>query len=176
MSTNVKKLSIASIHGPLTKEEKDIIKKGESVFIGRFFGVATGSKMGTSQYGPWTALVGSFAGINADGEEFRSATVLLPLGINEQIAARLADDSVHDVRFSVDIFAKYKKIGDNDGHEYFSKSHETPSAEDPLLKMASALPQLPVAPKQLAIEGKAESAAPAVAEENPKFSNSKAKK
>lgn len=167
MSTNVKKLSIASIHGPLTKDEKETIKAGQSIFVGRFFGVATGSKMGTSQYGPWTALVGSFAGINSDGEEFRSATVLLPLGIAEQIAAQLADDSVHDVRFSVDIFAKYKKIGDNDGHEYFSKSHETPSAEDPLLKMAVALPQLPVAPKQLAIESKTESAATAAAKEKP---------
>ena len=174
MSTNVKKLSIASIHGPLTKEEKETIKAGDSIFVGRFFGVATGSKTGTSQYGPWTSLTGSFAGINSDGEEFRAAQCLLPLGIPETIAAQLAQDSVSEVHFSVDIFAKYKKIGNEDGHEYFSKSHETPSAEDPLIKMASALPQLPVAVKQLAIAGESEKVAAQVAEEKP--ATGKAKK
>lgn len=167
MSTNVKKLSIASIHGPLTKEEKETIKAGDSIFVGRFFGVATGSKTGTSQYGPWTALTGSFAGINSDGEEFRAAQCLLPLGIPETIAAQLAQESVSEVYFSVDIFAKYKKIGNEDGHEYFSKSHETPSAEDPLIKMASALPQLPVAVKQLAIADESEKVAAQVTEEKP---------
>lgn len=172
MSTNVKKLSIASIHGALTKEEKETIKSGGHIFVGRFFGVATGSKTGTSQYGPWTALTGSFAGINADGEEFRAAQCLLPLGIPETIAAQLAQESVSEVHFSVDIFAKYKKIGNEDGHEYFSKSHETPSAEDPLIKMAAALPQLPVVTKQLAIAGDT----PQVPAAEEKSASSKAKK
>lgn len=179
MSTIVKKLSIATLHGKLTKEEKETIKgtadkAGESIFIGRFFGVATGSKTGVSQYGPWTALTGSFAGIDSTGEEKRASQCLLPMGLAEQIALQLSENEGSDARFSVDVFAKYHQIGDNDGHEYFIKSHDTPAAEDPLNKIAAALPALPVAPKQLAIteEKKAET----VAEEKPVVAAKSAKK
>jgi len=141
----VKKISVASVTGKLTaaviQEMKD---KGTTVFVGRFYGNATESKKGVSQYGPWVALVGSFRGVNPDGEIFQGPQLLLPLGICEAAAEQLAGEGVESVQIVVDIFAKYKQIGNGDGYEFFAQTQEAPETEDPLALMGAKLPALPV--------------------------------
>jgi hypothetical protein len=53
----------------------------------RIFGKADGIKMGEDKQGKvWSALTGSFAGVNLDsGEEFRSGKLFLPSGIHETV-------------------------------------------------------------------------------------------
>lgn len=155
MSTinRVKKISVASVAGRLSAEEIAHLKTGASMFVGRFYGTADAVKKGVSQYGPWVALIGTFRGVNADGEIFQGPQLLLPLGICEAAADQLAQPDVERVDVVVDIFAKYKQVGAADGYEFFAQTQAAPEMEDPLALMGSKLPALPVPAKaeQLAL-------------------------
>ena len=73
-------------------------------YAGRLIGIATGSKSGVSQYGDWTALIGSFQFVNPEGEIVRAVQAFGPDLVIQPVVAQLASGS-QSVTVAVDVFA-----------------------------------------------------------------------
>lgn len=96
----VSKISVAKCHGKLDKKN---LPKGA---ILRVAGIATGTKTGTSNYGPWTALTGDFYAVNLEsGEEFRAGKAFLPSTALGLVEGALSD-SPEGVEFAFDFGVK----------------------------------------------------------------------
>lgn len=107
------KISVAKCHGKIDKKN---LPKGPVL---RVAGIATGTKTGTSNYGPWTALTGDFYAINLEtGEEFRSVKCFMPSTALSLVEGALAG-SPDGVEFALDFGVK---PADNAvGYEYTVK-------------------------------------------------------
>ncbi len=103
----VSKISVAKCHGKIDMENLP------KTPILRVFGVARGTKNGTSQFGQWTALVGDFAAVNLEsGEEFRAGVCFMPetaLGLVEGALAGSPDGVEFAFDFGVKPSAKEPK-------------------------------------------------------------------
>lgn len=109
MSFNLqKKISVAKVFG---KVNAVTVAKAENevLAIGRFFGSASGTKTGVSDFGEWTALTGQFRAISAEtGETFDSGVCFLPDVALDLILGQL-NSGARVVDFAFDITAVLDK-------------------------------------------------------------------
>jgi len=136
MSENIiKKLSIKTLIGAMKKPPE-----GETVTLCRFAGIAKATKTGESNFGPWTALVGDFAGINLEtGEVTRSPVLFAPEIMMQMILPEV--EAGNTVDFVFDITA----TGDKTvavGYRYGLKTVRAPSENDPLKALLATIPAL----------------------------------
>lgn len=105
MSVNLqKKLSVAKVFG---KVNAAVVAKAENglLKIMRVFGSASGTKIGVSDFGEWTALTGQFRATNLEtGDVSDSAVLFLPDVALNLITAQL-DAGAQSVDFAFDIHA-----------------------------------------------------------------------
>lgn len=150
----VRKLSVKSIIGRKPKAPDDDNVK----MLVRFYGVATGTKTGESNFGPWCALIGSFKAINLEtGEEKRAGTCFLPDVALDMILPQLAPAKVNAVEFGFDIGVK-KDDDSATGYIYVAEPCLQVSENDPLELITKKIdaPALPAPDKK---ESKKEKAA-----------------
>jgi len=116
-----KKITVASVYGVIDATKLPALFTGDIENpvanpnpwkrICRISGFATGTKSGMTQYGPWTAFVGDFAGVNVDtGEITMGKTCLIPGAMGEALVESFAELSKSTdspkMRFSVDVLVK----------------------------------------------------------------------
>jgi len=163
----LKKVSVSTVFGRVTADEIASLKEnGGEIPVGRFYGVANGSKQGTTQFGVWTGLTGSFRAVDfKTGEMCQGPVLLLPMGICEQVAETLKQKSeageIASATIAVDIFVKFCAIAGEDKYEYIARANEVPAQDDPLEKLAASLGPVPVNPL-LSLEAPAQGAAAAL--------------
>jgi hypothetical protein len=105
--TPVRKLTVATVYGKVLVKD---IPEDDELKLCRIAGTATKTVHGESNYGPWSGLVGTFAGANYNtGEVFTAATALLPEPMGSALVQALEgaqqEDAAASLKFSVDIFA-----------------------------------------------------------------------
>ena len=158
----VKKLSVATVYGKI--DIKTIVNASAPVPLMRVFGMAVGTKTGTSAYGDWTALVGRFKAINLDtGEESEASQLFLPEVALIPLKVALAQAGNQSVTFAIDVFAKQATNTKPGGvpYEYTFENIREPSEDDPLVRLAAEIAASPKALPAPAAEPAAE--APAAA-------------
>lgn len=103
--SQVKKISIAKLCGKLRAPE--LFKEGKTrVLICTVVGIATGTKHGVSDYGEWTALIGSFRATSKIGDEktMDSPQLFMPDVAQMPISAAL-EGGANMAEFAVGIIA-----------------------------------------------------------------------
>ena len=95
----VKKLSMKVLVGNVKAIAKPL-KTGESVELAKVVGIARGLKVGTSNFGDWTALMGDFVSSVSVGEkkgqQFRTGQLFLP-----DVALNLVESTVANIRDAI---------------------------------------------------------------------------
>ena len=106
---------------PKTVLEKKVEAPSKATPLYRVYGIARGVRSGESQFGIWTALVGSFEAIRIDdGAVFAGIQCFLPEPMNGMIADKLRHDSeTKEVQFAVEVGIKPSDVPV--GYEYTSK-------------------------------------------------------
>ena len=130
----IKKISIKTCFGG----KKEIFGNlGNDVL--RVYGKARGIKTGQTQYGTWTAFIGSFRAVNlATGESFASSKIFLPNQAEEMLLGVLGDNEVVDFGFDIGVM---ENDASATGYEFTVKPLLQPKEEDdPLAEMAKMLP------------------------------------
>ena len=125
----VKKISTATVYGKITNEDK---VKPKALY--RVFGLAAGTKTGSTQFGDWSCFVGEFQAVNLEtGEIFNSGKCFLPEIVESGILAQLSQ--AEGVKFAFEIGIKPNEdLGI--GYEYTAKSLLQPQANNFLEQMA----------------------------------------
>ena len=169
-----KKLSVKSVAGDVKKYVAGIVGKiaaemlkdnkdadvseagdGDVHPVVRLIGLAHGYQNGEGDNGPWTALKGDFLGINLMGQTTkqledpkakRSGKCFIPAGGEDTIISAIIQSDGGAVQVGVDIFIRLDSSSLL-GYEYFLKPTTAPTANDPLMALASEckpleLPQL----------------------------------
>jgi hypothetical protein len=95
-------------------------------------GKASGVKHGEDLQGrTWTALIGTFEGVNIEnGETFQSGKLFLPSGIQESVEAAVAKADGNDVSFAFELRAV--KANNPIGYSYQAVSLMPPAEVDTL--------------------------------------------
>ena len=124
----------------------------ETVMLARIYGEATDIKRKSFRSGGDSeTIMGDFRAVNlATGEEFKSAIVYLPRGLQEQVAVALDGGSAL-VQFAFDIWAEPDTRQPREGEDYkpsynigFRDLLEDEGGEDEIAKaFAGKLPPLP---------------------------------
>lgn len=146
----LKKISTSTVFGRVTAEMiKTLKEEGTEIFVGRFYGVANDFATGQTQFGVWTALVGSFRAVDGgSGEVCQGPTLLLPMGICEQVAieitAQKKEGKAPSIALSADIYIKHRVIAGEDKYEYIARTGEVAQPEDPLEIVARSLGEMPM--------------------------------
>lgn len=98
-----KKISVAKCFGKVTAAR--VAKAGNTLFLGRVFGSASGTKTGVTDFGEWIALTGQFRAIAKEtGECFDSAVCFLPDVAQDLVIGQL-NAGAKAVDFAFDISA-----------------------------------------------------------------------
>lgn len=123
----IKKLSTPKILGGKPK-----LKEGEkSRNLYNVMGIASNTKTGETDHGPWCALTGNFAAINLEtGEQFRSAVVFLPDIALDMVRGQL-DTGANAVEFGFMIAIKEDEQSAT-GYVYTATPLMEPDENDPL--------------------------------------------
>ena len=130
-----KKLSTAKIMGKISARD---VKEGENVDLFEVVGIASGSKTGESDYGPWASLTGNFAAVNLrTGEKFRSGVAFLPDVALDPIMGQLGA-AAQAVEFGWIIGIK-DSSSVQCGYEYYARPLVPASENDPLERLASKM-------------------------------------
>lgn len=127
MSTLIKKITPKVLCGN--------VKKADEGELFKVFGIATGTKIGETNFGEWECLTGRFKAITPDGVKFESARLFLPeIGL-DIVKAALVGDGNNAVEFALSIGKK----NDDEvmiGYVYTVTPLITPEPEsDPLLQL-----------------------------------------
>lgn len=118
-----------------------VIEGKGRVYSGRLIGIATGTKTGVTEYGEWTALIGTFAFTDRFGTVVRAVQAFGPDLVIAPAAAALASGS-KGVNIAVDVYA----VADDKspvGWSYVAQSAIEEDESDPLMMLmnkASAVP------------------------------------
>lgn len=126
----LKKLSVKKVCGRPEFEKGSA--NGTEISLMQVFGQATGTKGGTSDYGDWECLLGSFEATNMEtGETFRAAQLFMPDVAHEPIAqaVKLASNGIVD--FAVEIVA-VKDAESSVGYVYSMKPLIQAEESDPI--------------------------------------------
>lgn len=104
----VRKITVKAVYGAVDIE-KVLAAKDTGLPIMDVYGIATAAKEGESDYGVYCKFIGQFRAVNLEtGETFRSATLLLPRFLEEQLMGLLGGGAVA-AEFAVRIQAVYDK-------------------------------------------------------------------
>jgi hypothetical protein len=103
----VKKVTVKDIFGTFNTDK---IPEGKELALCRIAGIANGTTSGVSQYGPWHALTGDFAGTNKETGEISIASACIVPGamgdaLVNAVTSALKEDASASITFSVDVFA-----------------------------------------------------------------------
>lgn len=114
------KLTVATICGKIAV--KLLPEEGE-LHLCRIAGYADGTKTGTTQYGPWSALTGEFAATSMlTGEMFIGKTCIVPGAMGEALVTateeKLKEDATQKIAFNVDILVKRSPRNPDEKYEY----------------------------------------------------------
>jgi len=136
-----KKLSTNKICGKI--KIMDILSKDEpSKDLYEVVGIATGTKDGATDYGPWIALSGNFAAHNIEtGERFRSGVCFLPDVALDPVIGQL-NGGAHAVEFGWTIGIK---LDDSStvGYVYYARPIIEADENDPLELLAAKMGTAP---------------------------------
>lgn len=127
----VKKLSVATVYGKI--DAKKVLTADAPIDLMTVYGVAVGTKSGTSNYGDWTALVGEFEAVNAETGEVSQANQLFLPEI-ALIPLRVALERAQSVRFAIKLQARAATNSKPGGvpYEYTFDSVLPPAEDDPM--------------------------------------------
>jgi hypothetical protein len=132
----VKKLSIKTILGRKPKAPAE----GKIDWLCQIIGVATGVKTGNSNFGDWTALMGSFQGLNMEtGDISRSGQCFLPDVALNLITAALLNKDARGIEFAFNIGVK-EDSKSTTGYVYVCEPVLEASENDPLEMLTKKLP------------------------------------
>ncbi len=137
----LKKLTSKIIMGD-TKINARLIPDGkQKLDLYQILGIAGDTKTGSSDYGPWTALLGQFRATNMiTGEIFEAFKVLLPAVLSEMILGKMGsqgpDGRGVSFAFIVGIMVDEKSTI---GYTYYAKPVIEPGVEDPMQKLIAAV-------------------------------------
>jgi hypothetical protein len=143
----VKKLSVATVYGKI--DLKEVLNAEKPVPVMRAYGVAVGTKTGTSAYGDWTALIGQFKAVNLKtGEVSEAAQLFLPEVALTPLRVALSRNENRSVRFALDIKVQPAKNSKPGGVPYeYTFEHLLPPAEDdPLLMLEAEMKEVAALP------------------------------
>lgn len=133
--TMISKISAKSVIGKIKAPDS-----GQH-FIMQVMGIATGTKTGESDKGPWTALLGSFQAINMEtGNVYRSGVCFLPNIVLNMILPKLLEKDSKAVEFAFNIGIK----ADEDsvtGYVYIAEPIFEAAENDPLEMLTKKLPK-----------------------------------
>lgn len=118
--TPLKKITVKAVCGKIKVAEIPAI--GDEKKLCRFTGIADGTDSGTSDYGPWTALKGSFAATNfLTGEMFVAKTCFVPAAMGDALFDAVnnaqKEDAGSTLKFVVDVFI-VQSPRDEEKYEY----------------------------------------------------------
>lgn len=129
----LKKMSAKTIIGKIEPPEKQT-----DLFA--IYGVATGTKTGSSTFGDWLAFIGDFEGVHMEsGEVNRSPVCFLPEPAQGMLEAALLKNE-NGVEFSFIIGVKPNKTSTT-GYEYTVKPVVASKQNDALEKLRTATVQ-----------------------------------
>lgn len=143
-----KKISVAKVFGKVNAAI--IARDGEGdgpakkLFVGTFYGSASGTKEGTTDYGDYRALTGVFRAINPAGEVFESGVCFLPDVALDMITGAL-DGGATSVDFAFKIYAALDAES-NVGYTYRAEPLLN-QTDNPLDRIAGLLTGPKAAPK-----------------------------
>lgn len=137
--TLLSKLSMKSVLGKIK-----IPDDGE-VILAQIMGVATGIKTGESDKGPWTALLGSFQGINMEtGSIYRSGVCFLPNIVMNLLLPKLLEKDSKAIEFAFNIGIKSDDKSATK-YVYIAEPIFDTAENDPLEMLTKKLPKTEIA-------------------------------
>jgi hypothetical protein len=129
----IKKISVKNVCGKVYAPEKQT----ELMTV---VGVCTGTRTGSTQYGDFTGLRGTFHAVNLEtGEAFRSSQCFLADDVTDMITSQLVMEGVESVEFAFSIGVKPSDAPI--GYEYTAKPLLEPGENDPLEGLMKRLPR-----------------------------------
>lgn len=132
----VKKLSVATVYGAI--DLKKIVNSDKPVKVMTAYGMAVGTKSGSSTYGEWTALVGQFKAVHPEtGEVSEASQLFLPDVALIPIQVALAANNSQAVSFAINVFAQRSKNNKPGGspYEYTFEPLLPPAEDDPVKRL-----------------------------------------
>ncbi len=139
--TSLRNLTIA---GMGAKPKACINNGNKPVYMGRIFGVVNDIKYKEDKNNKLQAqFVGSFQGVNADGEVFESERLYLPGTIAEGVEGQHKSAGGAPVQFGFDIVAMESDKSPV-GYAYSVKALIKTEASDKLAEMANAMAEIPL--------------------------------
>lgn len=162
-ATQIKKLSVATVCGKI--DAKAVLNSAAPIALMTIYGMAVGTKDGTSSFGDWTALQGQFKAVNADtGEVFESAQCFLPEVALIPLRVALAAGDSRSVRFAIKLYVRAATNTKPGGsvYEYTFENVLAPTEDDPLLALEREMQAQGLLPAPTADAG-APASAPAAA-------------
>lgn len=143
----LKKLSAKIIMGDIKIGQKFILEQGGDkgqVDLFQIMGNATDTKVGESNFGKWTALIGQFRSVNMfTGEVLEAAKVFLPGILEEMILGKMAGQGSEGrgVLFAFTVGIKLDETPNSaKGYTYYAKPLVHPQADDPFQKLIAQVP------------------------------------
>lgn len=138
----VKKISIATVWGKVKLSE---LIKARQMDVMQVIGSAIGVKSGTTSFGDYTCLTGSFEATNpVSGEVCRAAICFLPAVALVPIQVALSSPTCTSVDFAIMVSVRY--VAEDEGHKPGGSPYEyrfTPlldmGAEDPVSRIRAKL-------------------------------------
>lgn len=139
------------------------IADGTTVAIGRFWGIATEGRAGSTDKGPYLVLIGDFEAVNlVQDRKFKSSRCILPAFVSDSFHVVLKEYG--KVEFAIEIGATRRDDAIT-GYEYVAQPLMEAQASDRMKELSA-----------FALEGAPESLALAAPEVAPKAAKKAAKK
>lgn len=169
----VKKISVAKVFGKITALDLVTVVDGKPtpidapLFVMRVGGLATGTKDGVSDNGPWKCLVGDFVAYGArDGVEHRAPYCFLPDVALTPIVVALAQAGTQGARFMIDV-AVIPDATSATGYVYTFTPVVKVAGEDPIAALLALAPPLTIKGQQVGGTLALEAPKPAPADDAP---------
>lgn len=147
----VRKISPATVFGGKEEILKLVVNdQGKTHELFQVYGIANGTRTGQNKFDDakegerdsgWTALLGQFRATNLiTGEVFDSGVCFMPNYVTDAVAGKLGPDT-DGVEFAFTITAKFDGKSAT-SYIYGAIPHIEPTEDDPLERMARAIPAL----------------------------------
>lgn len=137
--TMLKKLGANQILGNVKRVVAENCANDKDVYSAySIYGTSNGIKTGTSQFGEWTAFVGTMEAINhVTGEHFAAVSCFIPEPLSTLLKEALTENENIEFAFSVSV----KRRDDlKEGYEYLVTPHKAAQEADPLEKLRALIP------------------------------------
>ena len=137
----LKKLGAKQILGNVKKVVTENCKNDGDIYKAySIYGIASGTKTGTSQFGDWMAYTGSFEAVNyITGESIKSIQAFIPEPLNSIIKEGLLKHETVQFAFTVSV---KRRDDTKEGYEYLVEPHTNVTSTDELSQLRALLPDL----------------------------------